>query len=227
MIIQDQTFTLPILSRTCLYPTRKRFDTLSSSSIWKKDEDELLEKLIIENSLNVCNENNQNKKKQWQYISSFFPNKTPQQIMNRWNKVLNPILIKGNWSKEEDELLINWVKENGERGWSKIAAKLNGRIGKQCRERWINCLNPSIRKTEWTDDEDKKIIELHNKFGNKWSKIAAEIQGRSDNQIKNRWSSTLKRRIDCNLEDKNDSKNSDFDWNLSLFRPENNDNIYG
>ena len=147
--------------------------------------------------------------------------------MNRWNKVLNPILIKGNWSKEEDELLINWVKENGERGWSKIADKLNGRIGKQCRGKWINCLNPSIRKTEWTDDEDKKIIELHNKFGNKWSKIAAEIQGRSDNQIKNRWNSTLKRRTDCNLGDKNDSKNSDFDWNLSLFMPENNDNIFG
>lgn len=74
-------------------------NTFAASSSWTKEEDELLLKLLSENSLNACNENNQNKKK-------YFHNKSPQHIMNRWNKVINPSLINGNWSKEEEELII-------------------------------------------------------------------------------------------------------------------------
>ena len=81
--------------------------------------------------------------------------------MHRWQKVLNPNLVKGPWTKEEDEIVLKLVEKNGPKNWSKIADHLPGRIGKQCRERWHNHLNPEIRKDRWTEDEDLAIMEAH------------------------------------------------------------------
>ena len=75
----------------------------------------------------------------------------------RWNKVLKPGLTKRPWAKEEDQRLCDLVKEFGPKRWSLIANNLIGRIGKQCRERWHNHLNPEIRKDPWTPEEDKVI----------------------------------------------------------------------
>lgn len=83
------------------------------------------------------------------------------QCLHRWQKVLNPNLVKGPWTKEEDEIVIKLVDKNGPRNWSKIAEYLPGRIGKQCRERWHNHLNPEIKKDRWTEDEDLAIMEAH------------------------------------------------------------------
>lgn len=75
--------------------------------------------------------------------------------------MLNPNLTKGPWTKEEDEIVKKMVAKNGPRKWSEIAKFLIGRIGKQCRERWFNHLNPIINKKRWTDEEDLALMEAH------------------------------------------------------------------
>ena len=175
---------------TLIHPTRKRETSKPGTyGNWTPEEDQLLLRLAYETP----------KKKHWQSMSVHFVGKTPQQIMNRWNKVINPSLVKGNWTPEEDEILTKWINEHGERGWSKVAALLEGRIAKQCRERWMNCLKPDIKKTQWTEEEDNTIIRLQKEMGNKWAQMSQVLVGRTDNQIKNRWNSVLKKRLPSTL----------------------------
>jgi hypothetical protein len=69
------------------------------------------------------------------------------------------------------------------------------RSGKQCRERWHNHLNPEIKKSEWSSEEKRKLIDLHETFGNHWSKIAENLPGRTDNSIKNCFYSLIRKNM--------------------------------
>ena len=131
--------------------------------------------------------------KKWKKISDLMSTRNPLQCLHRWTKILKPGMIKGPWTIEEDQKLAQWVRVYGANKWSLAARMIPGRNGKQCRERWINHLNPDIKKGNWTEAEDEKIYQLYQRYGSAWSKIARHFIGRSENSIKNRFYATLRK----------------------------------
>jgi hypothetical protein len=119
------------------------------------------------------------------------------------------------WSSEEDQVLAEHVDRHGTQAWALCAHTINDTcfdgedvlLGKQCRERWHNHLNPDLRSTfhtecSWTAKEDLQLLKLQDQRGNCWSKIARELTGRTENSVKNRWNSLVKRgRKDLGIED--------------------------
>lgn len=172
-----------------LAPTRirKQKGHQTNNATWTAEEDQLLIELASQNSSSTIS---------WSQLARSFPNKTAPQLAGRWSKVLDPSLVKGSWTRAEDEIIMNYVNQNGEKDWSKLAEMLVGRTGKQCRERFKNHLDPNVIRQAWTPQEDQLLIEFHNKLGNQWTKIASMMKGRSDNCVKNRWNSTIKKRLE-------------------------------
>ncbi|GMH13010.1 hypothetical protein Nepgr_014851 [Nepenthes gracilis] len=105
-------------------------------------------------------------------------------------------LRKGLWSPEEDDKLMSYMLTNGQGCWTDVARNAGlQRCGKSCRLRWINYLRPDLKRGALSSQEEELIIHLHSLLGNRWSQIAARLPGRTDNEIKNFWNSTIKKRL--------------------------------
>ncbi|KAL8161181.1 hypothetical protein V2J09_012670 [Rumex salicifolius] len=105
-------------------------------------------------------------------------------------------LKKGPWSADEDTKLINFILTHGQCCWRALP-KLAGllRCGKSCRLRWTNYLRPDLKRGLLSEYEEKMVIDLHAKLGNRWSKIASHLPGRTDNEIKNHWNTHIKKKL--------------------------------
>jgi hypothetical protein len=90
-------------------------------------------------------------------------------------------------------MLKNWVETEGTTKWAKCASLISGRNGKQCRERWMNSLDPDVKKGDWSNEEDSLIFTLYNQLGPRWSEIAKSVPRRTENSVKNRFYSAVRR----------------------------------
>ena len=144
---------------------------------WTKNEDTILRKAILYYG-----------PKNWQQISYCLDGRNNSQCFHRWMKGINPKIKRDKWTFIEDLTLgVALSKIYLKKNWSKIANHLPGRTDIQCRERWCNILDPALEEVEWSKEEDVKLLELNDKFGNKWSRIAKEFGNRTDNTCWRRW----------------------------------------
>uniref|UniRef100_K3WIN3 Myb-like DNA-binding protein n=1 Tax=Globisporangium ultimum (strain ATCC 200006 / CBS 805.95 / DAOM BR144) TaxID=431595 RepID=K3WIN3_GLOUD len=145
------------------------------SKRWTPEQDEALRQAV--NDLGQRN---------WMAVAERVPGRDNAQCLQRWNKVLKPGLVKGPWSVDEDNLLMETMLK-GYDSWRQVAAHIPGRTAKQCRERWRNRLDPNINKAPFTDEEDNIIQQAYEKLGNRWTQIAELLPGRTEDSVKLRW----------------------------------------
>lgn len=164
----------------CMQRYQRSLNTNIMRGKWTKQEDrELIE------AVRVCGNKN------WQQVAHCLKDRTGQQCLHRWQKTLSPDIRKGRWSPLEDMMLTLSVKAYGENlSWVKVQTQIPGRTDVQCRERWVNILNPGLNVGPWTEEEDEKLrqhVEAHG--AGKWAEIARILRPRTDNQCWRRWKS--------------------------------------
>jgi hypothetical protein len=163
--------------------SRKPSPPILLTGRWTKHQDSMLRQLVEESSTG----------EDWRTIAAaMFPNRTLENIVARWHKVLLPGFVKGTWSRDEDDKIIE-MKSRGFTEWVDVSLKVIGRSAKQCRDRWANHLDPSISKSEWSFEEDVTLFRAHTQLGNAWTEVAKLMPGRSENAVKNRWNSAALR----------------------------------
>lgn len=123
---------------------------------------------------------------------------------------------KGPWTVEEDSLLAHYITNHGEGQWN-TAARCAGlkRTGKSCRLRWLNYLRPNVRRGNITLQEQLLILQLHSHWGNRWSKIAQQLPGRTDNEIKNYWRTRVQKQakqLKCDVNSKQFRDTMRYAW---------------
>ncbi|KAL4281118.1 hypothetical protein GQ457_03G020720 [Hibiscus cannabinus] len=163
---------------------------------WTKEEDNLLTKAVRK-----CNARNWKKIGGYKLFTFFHPypcclcRNTLNSSFLGQEYFLYGMVPTFAIAVQEDDCITMLVEKYGCRKWSVIAKLLGGRIGKQCRERWHNHLDPSIRKDSWREEEEAILAYYHKIYGNKWTKLVELLPGRTDNAIKNHWNCSLKKKL--------------------------------
>lgn len=126
----------------------------------------------------------------WSLIATHVPNRTPMQCSARWVGALNPSILKGRWTTQEDNALrdavnqymMNSVDSQGNPQpipWNKVSKCIPARTGAQCQARWTEALDPRIKKGKWSPEEDEILKEGVRLYGRCWIRIAEMIAGRT------------------------------------------------
>jgi hypothetical protein len=167
-----------------LSETKKVFISTKIKKVnaWTKEEDEIL--LAQAEKYGY---------RHWKKIAYSLKNRSSIQCSARYKRI-RPGLVKGNWGKEEDQLVLDLVTKFG-KNWSLISKYIPSRTGKQIRDRYLNTLDSNINRERFSPDEDKKILELYLQYGTKWSHIAKFFEKRTGDMIKNRFYSTLRKKV--------------------------------
>jgi len=118
-------------------------------------------------------------------INKASPAKRSQKRSNRGR---NP------WTPKEDAKMLELMKKYGQ-SWAMISSLMDGRTGKQVRDRYLNKLRPNIKCGDWSLEEDEMLVALCKEIGNRWSLIANHLPGRTEGQVKNRYYSHIKKRL--------------------------------
>ncbi|CAD8191898.1 unnamed protein product [Paramecium octaurelia] len=147
---------------------------------WSTREDNLLKK-----GIKMCGMN-------WIAIAEYVPNRNPNQCAQRWKRLQGQRSRTNQfWNSKEDQLLLQLIQQYGKK-WSKIAQIIKNRNSKQCRNRFVNSLDPNLKQNGFTKEEDQLIYQKYLEYGSKWSQISKFLVGRSDNQIKNRFYNNIR-----------------------------------
>ena len=134
---------------------------------WTNEEDAILRTAVEEYG-----------RRHWIAISGRLPGRTDLQCHHRWSKVLDPDINKGPWTREEDTQLAEMVKLHSTKGWARVASGVPNRTAKQCRERWVNQVDPSINHGDWTQEELDIIHQEYAARGGRWAEMSKLLPGR-------------------------------------------------
>jgi hypothetical protein len=158
---------------------------------------------LPEKSINL-DESNGKMKSNWSSEVQAKSRNLQQFSLNRTQDIGNKVQShsKGHWTKDEDEKLKLWMDTYGEANWTQCADFIIGRTGKQCRERWMNVLNPNLNKGFWSVEEDYKLCFIVKELGTKWTLISKFFNNRALNDLKNRFyflSKKYNNNIQCSI----------------------------
>ena len=171
-----------------LFPSKyeiKQHKEIKKINFWTEEEDKILKEIAKEFNY-----------KNWNSVAEFIPGKNSIQCSSRYRRI-KPGLIKGPWKKEEDSKLLSLYEKYG-KNWAAISKEMPHRTGKQIRDRFINNLDTRYNNGKFNEEEDKMILKYHKIYGNKWSKIAKKMKARTGDMVKNRFYSSLKRKLQNN-----------------------------